>query len=76
MSSSHSSTLWDGQTTDHKEMAVIAADRLAGRQPEDDDVPMENMVVDDPAPTPSSMLSSLVHCTMPSARPVPNIWIG
>ena len=39
-------------------MAAIAADRLAGRQPEDDDVPMENMVVDDPAP------SSPVHCTM------------
>ena len=45
-------------------MAVIAADRLAGRQPEDDDVPMENMVVDDPAPTPSSSPSSLMHCTM------------
>ena len=45
---------------DHKEMAAIAADRLAGRQPEDDDVPMENMVVDDPAPTPSLP----VHCTM------------
>ena len=49
---------------DHKEMAAIAADRLAGRQPEDDDVPMENMVVDDPAPTPSSAPSSPVHCTM------------
>ena len=36
---------------DHKEMAAIAADWLAGRQPEDDDVPMENMVVDDLAPT-------------------------
>ena len=45
-------------------MAAIAAGRLAGRQPEDDDVPMENMVVDDPASTPSSMPSSLVHCTM------------
>ena len=33
--------------TDHKEMAAIAADRLAGRQPEDDDVPMENMVVEE-----------------------------
>ena len=42
---------------DHKEMAAIAADWLAGRQPEDDDVPMENMVVDDPAPTPSSVPS-------------------
>ena len=50
--------------TDHKEMAAIAADRLAGRQPEDDDVPMENMIVDDPAPTPSSAPSLLVHCTM------------
>ena len=49
---------------DHKEMAAIAADRLVGRQPEDDDVPMENMVVDDPAPTPSSVPSLLVHCTM------------
>ena len=49
---------------DHKEMAAIAADRLAGRQPEDDDVPMENMVVDDPAPTPSSTPSSPVHSTM------------
>ena len=49
---------------DHKEMAAIATDRLAGRQPEDDDVLMENMVVDDPAPTPSSAPSSLVHCTM------------
>ena len=49
---------------DHKEMAAIAADRLAGRQPEDDDVPMENMLVDDPAPTPSSAPSSPVHCTM------------
>ena len=64
MASSHSSALRDGQTTDHKEMAAIAADRLAGRQPEDDDVPMENMVVDDPAPTPSSAPSSPVHCTM------------
>ena len=41
-----------------------AADWLAGRQPEDDDVPMENMVVDDPVPTPSSVPSSLMHCTM------------
>ena len=49
---------------DHKEMAAIAADRLAGGQPEDDDVPTENMVVDDPAPTPSSVPSSPVHCTM------------
>ena len=45
-------------------MAAIATDRLAGREPEDDDVPMENMVVDDPAPTPSSAPSSPVHCTM------------
>ena len=45
-------------------MAAIAADRLAGRQPEDDDVPMENMVVDDPVPTPSSAPSLPVHCTM------------
>ena len=58
MASSRSSALRDGRTTDHKEIAAIAADRLAGRQPEDDDVPMENMVVDDPAPP------SLVHCTM------------
>ena len=64
MASSHSSTLRDGRTTDHKEMAAIAADRLAGRQPEDDDVPMKNMVVDDPAPTPSSAPSLPVHCTM------------
>ena len=64
MASSRSSALRDGQTTDPKEMAAIAADRLAGRQPEDDDVPMENMVVDDPAPTPSSAPSSPVHCTM------------
>ena len=63
MASSRSSALRDGRTTDHKEMAAIAADRLAGRQPEDDDVPMENMVVDDPAPTPSSAPSSPVHCT-------------
>ena len=33
-------------------------------QPEDDGVPMENMVVDDPVPTPSSAPSSLVHFTM------------
>ena len=45
-------------------MAAIATDWLAGRQPEDNDVPMENMVVDDPAPTPSSTPSSPVHCTM------------
>ena len=49
---------------DHKEMAAIAADRLTGRQPEDDDVPTENMVADDPAPTPSSAPPLLVHCTM------------
>ena len=49
---------------DHKEMATIAADRLADRQPGDDDVQMKNMVVDDPAPTPSSAPSSPVHCTM------------
>ena len=49
---------------DHKEMAAIAADWLAGRQPEDDDVPMQNMVVDDSAPTPSSAPSSPVHRTM------------
>ena len=48
----------------HKEMAAIATDWLASRQPEDDDVPMENMVVDDSAPTLSSAPSSLVHCTM------------
>ena len=47
-----------------KEMAAIAADRLAGRQSEDDNVPMENVVVDDLAPTPSSMPSSPAHCTM------------
>ena len=64
MASLRSSALRDGRTTDHKEMAAIAADRLAGRQPKDDDVPMENMVVDDPAPTPSSTPSSPVHCTM------------
>ena len=64
MASSRSSALRDGRMMDHKEMAAIAADRLAGRQPEDDDVPMENMVVDDPAPTPSSAPSSPVHCTM------------
>ena len=64
MASSHSSVLRDGWTMDHKEMAAIAADWLAGRQPENDDVPMENMVVDDPAPTPSSVPSSPVHCTM------------
>ncbi len=49
---------------DHKEMACIATDWLADRQPGDDEVPMENMVVDDPAPTPSSAPSSPVHCTM------------
>ena len=49
---------------DHKEIAAIAADWLVGRQPEDDDVPMENMLVDDPVPTPSSAPSSPVHCTM------------
>ena len=49
---------------DHKEMAAIVADRLAGKQSEDDDVPMENMVVDDPAPTPSSAPSPSVCCTM------------
>ena len=64
MASSRSSALRDRRTMDHKEMAAIAADWLAGRQPEDDDVPMENMVVDDPAPTPSSAPSSPVHCTM------------
>ena len=45
-------------------MAAIVANRLAGKQPEDDDVPMENMVVDDPATTPSFAPSLLVHCTM------------
>ena len=64
MAFSRSSALWDGRTTDHKEMAAIAADWLAGSQPKDDDVPMENMVVDDPAPTTSSAPSSSVHCTM------------
>ena len=64
MASSRSSALREGWTTDHKEMAAIVADRLADRQPEDDDVPMENMVVDDPVPTPSSAPSSSVHCTM------------
>ena len=64
MASSHSSALQDGRTTDHKERAAIAVDRLAGRQPEDDDVLIENMVVNDPAPTPSSAPSSPVHCTM------------
>ena len=49
---------------DHKEIEAIAADRLADRQPEDDDVPMENMVVDDPTPTPSFAPSSPMHCTM------------
>ena len=64
MASSCSSALWDGRTMDHKEMAAIAADRLADRQLQDDDVPMENTVVDDPAPTPSSVPSLPVHCTM------------
>ena len=48
----------------HKEMAAIAADRLAGKQPEDDDVPIKNVAVDDPTPTPSSASSSPVHCAM------------
>ena len=64
MASSRSSALRNGWMMDHKEMTAIAADWLAGRQPEDDDVPMENMVVGDPAPTPSSAPSSPVHCTM------------
>ena len=64
MASSHSSALRDGRTTDHKEIAAIAADWLAGRQPKDDDVPMQNMVVDNPAPTPSSAPFLPVHCTM------------
>ena len=64
MASSCSSALRDGRTTDHKEMAAIVADWLVDRQPEDDDVPMENVVVDDLAPTPSSAPSSPVHCTM------------
>lgn len=64
MASSRSSALRDGRTTDHKEMAAIAADWLARRQPEDDNIPMENMVVDDQAPTPSSAPSSPVHYTM------------
>ena len=64
MASSRSSALRNRRTMDHKEMAAIVADRLASKQLEDDDVPMENMVVDDPAPTPSSAPSSLVHCTM------------
>ena len=64
MASSRSSALRDGRTTNHKEMAAILADWLAGRQPEDDDISMENMVVDDPASTPSSVPSSPVHCTM------------
>src|SRR3989337_3993047 len=64
MASSRSSALWDGRMTDQKEMAAIAADWLADRQPEDDDVPMENVVVNDPAPTPSSAPSSPVHGTM------------
>ena len=64
MASSRSSALRDGWTTDHKEIAAIAANRLAGRQPEDDDVPMENMVVDNPAPTPSSAPALPVHCSM------------
>ena len=64
MASSRSIALRYGRTTNHKEMAAIAADWLAGRQPEDDDDPMENVVVDDPAPTPYSAPSSLVHCTM------------
>ena len=63
MASSRSSALQDGWTTDPKEMAAIAADWLAGRRPEDDDVPMENMVVDDPVPTPSCAPPSPVHCT-------------
>ena len=49
---------------DHKEMAAIVADWLAGRKPEGNDVPIENMVVDDPAPTPSFAPYSPVHCTM------------
>ena len=64
MASSRSSALRDGRTMDHKEMAAIAANWLAGRQPEDVDILMENMVVDDPAPTASYTPSSLVHCTM------------
>ena len=64
MASSRSSALREGRTTNHKEMAAIAGRRRAGRQPEDDDVPMKNMVVDNPAPTPSSTPSSSVHCTM------------
>ena len=58
MASLRFSALRDGRTMDHKEMAAIATDRLAGRQPEDDNVPMENMVVDDPTPTPSSPRTS------------------
>ena len=50
--------------TNQKEMAAIAADWQADRQPEDDDIPMESVVVDVLAPTPSSAPSSPVHCTM------------
>ena len=63
MASSRSSALRDGRTTDHKEMAAIAADWLASSQPEDDDVPMENMAVDDLAPTPffHAILAGALH---------------
>ena len=43
MASSRSSTLRDGRTTDHKGMAAIAADWMAGKQLEDDNVPMYNI---------------------------------
>ena len=45
-------------------MEAIVPDSLGDAQLEDDDAPIENMVVDDPTPTPSSVPSSLVHCTM------------
>ena len=61
MAFSRSSALRDGRTTDHKEMGAIAADLLAGRQPEDDDIPMENMVVDDLAPSPTILAGALHH---------------
>ena len=52
-------------------MAAIAGGWLAGKQPEDDDVPMEDTAADEPAPPSSSVPPSHssappspVHCTL------------
>ncbi|KAE8778661.1 hypothetical protein D1007_48424 [Hordeum vulgare] len=67
MDSSPAKTLWDGlMPQQKKEMAAVAARWRADRHPEDVDVPVEDVVDDDPTlPTSSSSVATPSFSAVP-----------